>query len=61
MLFWDEVVFAFRFCLGLSKFLEFVGERDIVEEGPGIVEFVVPGSFEVTHGGDEVVKFFIAD
>ena len=47
--FGDELVAAFGFCLGAGSGFEFFGEGDVVEEGPGVVEFVVPGSFEVLH------------
>ena len=61
MFFWDGMVGAFRFRDCLSLFFEFVGEWDIVEEGPGIVEFVVPCFFELSHGRDEFMKFLVTD
>ena len=51
VVFGDCVVGAFRFCGGLSLSLEIVGEGDIVEEGPGVVELAVPGALEVAHRG----------
>ena len=59
VLFWDDVVGTGGFCHGLSLFFEFFGEGDIVHEGPRIVEFGVPGSFKVAHGGEEVFEFAI--
>lgn len=41
----DKVIVTFCFCSGLSTALEFFGERDIIEECPGVVEFVVPCIF----------------
>lgn len=61
MFFWDCVVGAVCFCFGLGAFLEFFGERDIVEECPGVVELAVPCSFEVAHSREEFVEFFITD
>ena len=43
--FWDYLVVACSFCLELGYFLEFVREGFVVDEGPGVVEFVVPCSF----------------
>lgn len=45
----------------LCCLLKGIGKRDIVKEGPWIVEFVVPRGFQLLHGGNEVVKFFITD
>lgn len=59
--FGDELIVAFGFCFGAGAMFEFFGEGDVVEEGPGVVELVVPGSFEVFHGLDHAVDFFIAD
>lgn len=56
----DEFVAAFCFGKSLRLLLEFFGERDIVEEGPGVVELVVPCSFEVAHGGEHVVELLIS-
>ena len=61
MFFGDDVVRAVCFCFGLCEFLEFLGERDVVEEGPRIVELAVPCSLEVAHAGEEFVEFFVAD
>ena len=60
VVFGDNVVVALRLgdCLGPA--LEFFGELDIVEEGPGIVELVVPCCFQFFHRGDELVEFFVA-
>ena len=57
----DDVVVALGFGDGLSAPFELVGEGDVVEEGPGVVEFVVPRCFELFHGGNEFVEFFVAD
>ena len=40
----DGVVGALCFCLRLGYFFEFFGEGFVVDEGPGVVEFVVPCS-----------------
>jgi hypothetical protein len=39
------MVGALCFSFGLCEFLEFFGEGDIVEEGPGVIELVIPRSF----------------
>ena len=59
--FWDEMVVARGLGFGAGFGFEVFGEGFVVEEGPGVVEFVVPGSFEVAHGLDHAVDFFIAD
>ena len=61
MLFGYDVVVAFRFRLSLCYELEFFGEGFVVDEGPGVVEFVVPGSFEILHRLHQVGEFFVAD
>lgn len=45
---------------GPSLLLEFLGERNIIEEDVGIVELAVPGALEVAHGLEQVVEFLIA-
>lgn len=60
--FWrDDFVVAGGAGFGAGFGLEFFVEGFVVEEGPGIVEFVVPGSFEVAHGCHHPVDFFVAD
>lgn len=60
VLFWDDLVGN----LGLGVFpcfsLEFLGERDVVDESPRVVEFTVPGSLQVLHGLDQLAKLFVA-
>lgn len=34
---------------------------NVVEECPGVVEFVVPCVFELFHSRDEFVKFLVPD
>ena len=57
----NDMVVAFGFGDGLGAPFEFVGEGDVVEESPRVVEFVVPCCLELFHGRNEVVEFFIAD
>lgn len=45
---------------GLRLLLELLGERLVVEEDVGIVEFVVPCALEVAHGADQLVQFLVA-
>ena len=45
----------------LCLLFELVGEGLIIEEDIGIVEFVVPSAFEVTHCAQHVVQLLIAD
>ena len=59
--FGDDVIVARSAGFGAGLGFEFFGEGLVVEEGPGVVEFVVPGSFEIAHGLDHAVDFFIAD
>jgi len=40
---------------------ELFGEGLIVEEGPGVVELVVPSTLKVAHALQHVVELFIAD
>lgn len=57
----DDFVVAGGAGFGAGFGLEFFTEGFVVEEGPGVVEFVVPGSFEVAHGRNHAVYFFVAD
>lgn len=60
--FWrDDFVVAGGARFGAGFGLEFFVEGFVVEEGPGVVEFVVPGPFEVAHGCNHPVDFFVAD
>lgn len=40
---------------------EFVGEGDIIEECPRVVEFMVPCFFELLHSGKEVGELSITN
>ncbi len=59
--FGDGFIAAFCFCFGTGARLEFFCEGDVVEEGPGVVELVVPGSLKISHRLHHAVDFFIAD
>ena len=50
MLFRNDLVADLCFCESLCSFFEFLRKVYIVEEGPRIVELVVPCPFEVLHG-----------
>lgn len=54
-------VAAFCFCFGAGALFEFFGEGDVVEEGPGVIELVVPGSLKISHRLHHAIDFFIAD
>lgn len=45
----NELEVDFGFCFCADGALEVGGEEFVVEEGPGVVEFVVEGAFEVAH------------
>ena len=59
MLAWNGVVGTVRFGFSLRKSFELFCKGDVVKEGPGVVELVVPGSLEVAHGREEFEEFFI--
>lgn len=46
---------------GPRLFLEFVGEWLVVEEGPWVVELVVPRPLEIFHRLDELAKLLVAN
>lgn len=46
----DELVPGLGLGRGARLALEFLGEGDVVEEGPRVVELVVPRGLEVDHG-----------
>ena len=46
---------------GADAAFEGFGEGLVVEEGPGIVEFVVEGCFEIADGLDELFELGVAD
>lgn len=58
---WDNVILALCFCDFLCCLFEGIGKGDIIEKGPGVVEFVVPGSFQLLHGRNEFIEFFVTD
>ena len=61
VVFGDDVVGDVGFGEGGGGSFEIVCEGDVVEEGPGVVELVVPGGFEHLHGGYEFMQFFVPD
>lgn len=61
VLFWDQLVIALRFCRGARDTLELLRERDLVEEGPRIVELVVPRPFQITHRLYDACKLLVTD
>ena len=56
----NGMVGAVCFGFGLGESLELIGKGDVVEEGPGVVELVVPGPFKVAHCREEIEEFLIA-
>lgn len=50
-----------RVCGAADGGLEAFGERFVVEEGPGVVKFMVEGCFEVVDGFEEFLEFRVAD
>ena len=40
-----STVMTFCFCFGLSSPFEIFGEGDVVEKGPGVIKFAIPGPF----------------
>lgn len=61
VLFGDEFVATFGLGVGRGGLFELFGKGFIVEEGPGIVEFVVPRAFELLHAADYLGEFAVAD
>lgn len=57
----DEVVGAGSVCGGGGEIFELLGEGFVIEEGPGVVELVVPGRFEVAHRLQHPIQLFVAD
>jgi len=57
---WNGIVEALCLRFGFCQCLEFFGEGNVVEEGPGVVELVIPCPFQIAHGREEVHEFFIA-
>lgn len=49
-----------RLRLSFRASLELFSERDIIEEDPWIVEFAVPGAFQIANRGNQLVHFFIS-
>lgn len=50
---------CFRLCLCPS--LKFFIEGDIVEKGPWVVEFRIPGSFEISHRLNHSIDFVVSN
>lgn len=56
----NRTVSAFGLGRSLRLLLELGGERDVVKEGPGVVELVIPGPLEVVHGLHHAVQLLVA-
>jgi hypothetical protein len=46
---------------GARLLLELVGEGHVVDEGPGVVELVVPDALEVGHALEHSVELVVTD
>lgn len=57
----NEFVVARGVGFGAGALFEFGGEGFVVEEGPGVVEFMIPGPLEVAHRLYHAVNFGVAD
>lgn len=57
----NELVVAFRLCESLCTAFKLFGEGNIIEEGPRIIELVVPAFFELLDGREKLMKFLVAD
>lgn len=55
-----ELVSYFGVCGCFGGFLEFFGEGLVVEEGPRVVELVVPRSLQILHALQHILEFFIS-
>ena len=61
MFFRDDLVLDLSFCVLSGLPLEFLREWDVVDEGPWVVEFVVPCPLEILHRLNELAKLLVAD
>lgn len=57
----NELVSALCFCHCLGFLFEFLGEWDIVEECPWVVELAIPCSFEIFHRLKDLGKFLVTN
>lgn len=57
----DYEISALGVSIGLRDLFELVGKGFVVDEGPGVIEFVIPCALQVLHGLDELVELFVAD
>jgi len=60
VLFWYYFVPALCVRLVFRNCFELFGEGLVVDKGPGVVELVVPGAFEVLHALDELFELLIS-
>lgn len=60
VLLWNQLISALGLCEFLGFSLEFLGKWDVVEEGPGVVEFVVPRALEIAHRREHILELFIS-
>lgn len=56
-----HTISAFRLCRSTRLAFEFGGKGDIVEEGPRVVELVVPCPFQILHRLQHPFELFITD
>lgn len=56
----SNTIVALGLGFGLRPFLEFLRERLVVEEDPGVIKLAVPCPFQITNRRDELIQLFIA-
>lgn len=61
VLLWHNLVAHLGLGGGARGLFELFGKGNVVEEGPGVVELVVPSPFEILHGLEDAGQLFIAD
>lgn len=55
-----HTVMALGLRLRLGTFLKFRSKRFVVEKGPRVVEFAIPGSFQISHCHHHILYFFVS-
>ena len=56
-----HTILALRLGQRLGALLELLRKRLVVEENPGVIEFAVPGPFQIAHRRNQLFQLLVPD